>query len=580
MRIEDNFYWEVPKNVDIKYEDNANFGCCTVTKNTSARRFKKWKQKNDLKENDDGNNDDDNKEELKYIGGVDISATKPGAFEYDKACAGLMIYEYPSMKLVHEETEIVTLKHPYIAGFLAFREVSYLIKLVNKLKKKRPELVPQIILVDGNGILHYRRVGLATHLSMRVNIPCVGIAKKLLSIDNLNVEYLVPHLNEKLTKIGSFYKIHGWNNDQVGYAVRTHQTEDVVFVSPGNDISFESALKMVMLCLDPNGRYKLPLPTEKADFVTRKQIYRYQKQHINPYAYNNEHNRNANIDNKNDDNNGNKNDNKNYDYQSTNQGSTRPGDWDCYSCSFHNFAYRNNCKNCGNDKTSNQNQNDDNYYNDNNNNNNEYKSGNYYNGSSKMNDNRNNISSGYRPGDWNCSACNFVNFSYRNVCKNCGNVKSSSNQNNGDQNGNYNNNVQYDDRYNNGDTYNDEYKQENNRNHNNNNDNYNNNNNSNRYKNTARKYNSKRLENDSNKKTSQASKSSINNNKSNNNRKRRNRNKNKNQVSNNNQKRNGANNRDDNSSNNNNQKSNGNKSDGLSKSAKRRNRRKKNWQKV
>eukprot|EP01084_Bolivina_argentea_P162208 282312_1 len=265
----DLFDWEIPDLVSIKYEKNHNFGFAHIKPKASLKRPKNM---------------------LRYIGGVDISATKPGAYEYDKACAGLMIYEYPSMKLIHEETQIVTLKHPYIAGFLAFREVAYLITLVNRVKTKRPDIVPQLIIVDGNGILHYRRVGLATHLSMRVNIPCIGVAKKLLAVDRMNVEYLVPHFNQKLTKVGSFAHVYGRNNEHLAYALKSHSKEDVIYVSPGHMISLQTSLIIVMLCLDP--RYKLPIPTEKADFVTRKQIYRYQRQHPNPYQYNSYHDQN------------------------------------------------------------------------------------------------------------------------------------------------------------------------------------------------------------------------------------------------------------------------------------------------
>ena len=264
LEIRDKFHWQMPQNVSIQYhEKNKNFGTVSVNKKSSLCHLK----------------------QLRYIGGVDMSATKPGAYEYDKACAGLVIYEYPSMRLVHTETEIITLKHPYIAGFLAFREVNPLIKLINNIKQKKAKITPDVILVDGNGILHYRRLGLATHLSMEVNIPCVGVAKKLLAIDNLNVNHLVPHLNKKLNKIGMLWKIHGFNGEAVGYALRTHEYDEIVFVSPGNLIGFESSLKIVMLCLDEQRRYKCPIPTEKADFVTRKQIYRYQRNQQNPYAY-------------------------------------------------------------------------------------------------------------------------------------------------------------------------------------------------------------------------------------------------------------------------------------------------------
>lgn len=308
VRIEDVFKFEIPSHVHVQYKDPmSNLGFVSVTatnnnsniRNTSVHRLKpQWRPRN---ANDSNNEHSEHKANaaatstqqpaLRYIGGVDISYTKPGAFEYDKACAGLVIYEYPSMKVVHEETQIVTMQYPYIAGFLAFREVAFLVQLVNKVRKSKPEILPQVLLVDGNGIIHFRRVGLATHLGLIVNIPSIGIAKRLLAVDGLNVEYLQAHFNQKLKRIGEFACIVGYNDEHLGYALRTstQRQQEVVYVSPGHRISLESALKIVMLCCDEQRRYKLPLPVEKADFVTRKIIRRYQQQHANPYRYNNQY---------------------------------------------------------------------------------------------------------------------------------------------------------------------------------------------------------------------------------------------------------------------------------------------------
>jgi len=275
LKVEDDFDWSLPRNcVQIQYQANSDYGRCTKSvQNSSLNHSKRGLKRT-----------------LKYIGGVDISFAKPGAFEYDKACAGLTIYEFPSMKCVHKETAIVTLKHPYIAGFLAFREVEHLKQLFFKVKRERPKIVPDVILVDGNGILHYRRMGLATHLSMDIGIPCIGVAKKLLAIDHLQPDILVPKYKRTLKAVGSFYKIRGSNSKLIGrngvaFALRTYPTGDVVYVSPGNRISLETSLKVVMLSLVP--RHRLPLPIEVADRVTRDEIRIYQSKHGNPYSINN-----------------------------------------------------------------------------------------------------------------------------------------------------------------------------------------------------------------------------------------------------------------------------------------------------
>jgi deoxyribonuclease V len=69
---------------------------------------------------------------------------------------------------------------------LAFREVPAIVDVLTNLRQQHPEYVPQVLLVDGNGILHMRGCGQASHLGVVTNIPTVGVAKKLLVADGIN----------------------------------------------------------------------------------------------------------------------------------------------------------------------------------------------------------------------------------------------------------------------------------------------------------------------------------------------------------------------------------------------------------
>uniref|UniRef100_A0A9L0TNT6 Endonuclease V n=1 Tax=Equus caballus TaxID=9796 RepID=A0A9L0TNT6_HORSE len=80
---------------------------------------------------------------------------------------------------------MVSLTAPYVSGFLAFREVPFLVDAVRRLREKEPCLMPQVLLVDGNGVLHHRGFGVACHLGVLTDLPCVGVAKKLLQVDGL-----------------------------------------------------------------------------------------------------------------------------------------------------------------------------------------------------------------------------------------------------------------------------------------------------------------------------------------------------------------------------------------------------------
>ena len=89
---------------------------------------------------------------LHHIAGVDISFVKKS----DHACAMLTVLSFPSLEVVHISSAMVQMTEPYIPGFLAFREVEFLLELLTSVREEHPEMTPQVIMVDGNGILHPR----------------------------------------------------------------------------------------------------------------------------------------------------------------------------------------------------------------------------------------------------------------------------------------------------------------------------------------------------------------------------------------------------------------------------------------
>ncbi|XP_063574406.1 endonuclease V isoform X5 [Pongo abelii] len=90
---------------------------------------------------------------LQRVGGVDVSFVKGDSV---RACASLVVLSFPELEVVYEESRMVSLTAPYVSGFLAFREVPFLLELVQQLREKEPGLMPQVLLVDGNGVLHHR----------------------------------------------------------------------------------------------------------------------------------------------------------------------------------------------------------------------------------------------------------------------------------------------------------------------------------------------------------------------------------------------------------------------------------------
>ena len=117
---------------------------------------------------------------IKYVAGVDIGHHKT---DETKGNVVISIFEYKTMKEVYRTNEYVTLTFPYIPGFLGFREIEHFKKLFTKVKLVVPQYYPDVVMVDGNGLLHYHGFGSACHLGVELNIPTMGVGKTLYCID-------------------------------------------------------------------------------------------------------------------------------------------------------------------------------------------------------------------------------------------------------------------------------------------------------------------------------------------------------------------------------------------------------------
>lgn len=200
---------------------------------------------------------------MKLIGGVDLSFVNGSLVD---ACAALVVLSFPDLKVVYENYELIELTAPYVSGFLAFREVPSLAKLINNLKATRPQLVPQILFVDGNGVLHPRGFGLASHLGVVCDLPTVGIAKNLMAIDGLNRDEVLRDFAVQCTKPGDSLPLIGDSKRVWGAALRT--TSRPVFVSCGHRVSLESALVLTAA----TAQFHIPEATRQADLRSRQYL--------------------------------------------------------------------------------------------------------------------------------------------------------------------------------------------------------------------------------------------------------------------------------------------------------------------
>ena len=127
---------------------------------------------------------------------------------------------------------------------------------------KKIKIVPDIFIFDGNGILHPKRMGIATHASFYLNKPCIGVAKTFFRAEE-NLSFNMPD-----NYIGASTNIVSNTNEILGIALRTRQNCKPVFVSVGNYMSLENAKTIIMHCVNKESR--IPIPTRLADIETHK----------------------------------------------------------------------------------------------------------------------------------------------------------------------------------------------------------------------------------------------------------------------------------------------------------------------
>lgn len=181
-------------------------------------------------------------DDLKYVIGVDQ------AFVDDKIISCAVKLRLPELEVVDKSVKVEKVNFPYIPTFLMFREGEPAVNAVKGLVEERTAII-----VDGSGIAHPRRCGLATYIALKLRKPTVGITKRRLFGE-------VVKVNENLAKI-----VDG--EEVIGYTLKTCKRCNPIYISPGSFISPDSALKLVEKCLKG---YKLPEPVRIADKMTKE----------------------------------------------------------------------------------------------------------------------------------------------------------------------------------------------------------------------------------------------------------------------------------------------------------------------
>ena len=205
---------------------------------------------------------EDNFDEIRTVAGLDASFLLMGSQALKKpagrwnllrnanqAIGCVVMYRFPEMEEMERAHAILPLDFPYVPGLLSFREIPVLLAALRKLRT-----IPDLLFCDAQGYAHPRRMGLASHLGVVLNLPTIGCAKSLL----IGSHKALPQ------RAGSWTPLvdEKTGGERIGAVVRTRTGVKPIYVSQGHRVSLESAIRLTLAVTDG---YRIPRPTRDAD---------------------------------------------------------------------------------------------------------------------------------------------------------------------------------------------------------------------------------------------------------------------------------------------------------------------------
>ncbi len=183
------------------------------------------------------------------VAGVDVSCR----FRSRLFHAAIVLFSYPQLELLETATASLEIDFPYIPGLLSFRELPVILRAAQTLKR-----TPDLLLVDGQGIAHPRRFGLASHLGLWLDRPTLGCAKSRLYGEHDEVG------EEK----GAQTPLRDSSGDVIGALLRSRQGVKPLYISPGHRLGVATATQLALSCCR---NYRLPEPIRAAHAACNRQ---------------------------------------------------------------------------------------------------------------------------------------------------------------------------------------------------------------------------------------------------------------------------------------------------------------------
>lgn len=179
---------------------------------------------------------------LRQVAGVDVGYN----LRTGMSRASIVVLDWQSLEVQEQLVTEVPTRFPYISGLLSFREIPAILAALRQLQS-----TPDLLMVDGQGIAHPRRMGIAAHLGVLLDMPAIGVAKS-----RLTGEYTEPALQK-----GAAEPLMD-KGERIGTVLRSRDHVKPLFISPGHRVEVETATQLVTHGLT---RYRLPEPTRLAD---------------------------------------------------------------------------------------------------------------------------------------------------------------------------------------------------------------------------------------------------------------------------------------------------------------------------
>ena len=180
---------------------------------------------------------------LRRIAGFDVGFEDDGA----TTRAAAVLLDADTLEVLDQQVARLPTRMPYIPGLLSFRELPALLDALALLQH-----APDLAFIDGHGIAHPRRLGIAAHFGVATGLPCIGVAKKIL----VGAPRMALH-----DMRGAFTPLRD-GREQIGWLLRSKPGCLPLIVSPGHKVAMPSAPELVMRYVT---KYRLPEPTRLAD---------------------------------------------------------------------------------------------------------------------------------------------------------------------------------------------------------------------------------------------------------------------------------------------------------------------------